>query len=590
MKSGFLKVLLNPYFLVPLGALPLLLLNLDVSALNVGESMYAEVAREMRASGDWVTPRLNGTRHFDKPPLIYWLIALSQSLVGESEVAARWWCAFAAWATIPVVGALGRRLYGQRAGWLCSLVHATFLGPYIFGRMVMPDPIMSFLVSLAILSYLEGFGGDVPWKGPWCWVLFACLGALPLTKGALGVILVLLIVGPHAIVTGIWRTLPSRRLLPGLGLAALILVPWHVAVERANPGFLSYFYIREHFMRFSGKRFPPDESVLLVVFLGLAVAWTFPWFAFLPQAVKRGFDRVRSEGFRRGRDVIAFFWLAVVMGIFTLSRSRLEYYSLPALPACALLIGKTLDDVLLPGRGAISDRALNMSLGVMALIAAVTALGAMVVLAPGADFIFRIFAESWPTVGWTDSAEHRALLQKLRIPAMTTLSTVAVFFAGAWAAARKGSRGPALGIVSAVMIPFFFMVQWGFKTMEPFQSARGLAEIVRAAAGAEDRVVYQEPHEYMWVGGIAYYTGRNVTILKDPRFDQATTRRREPPERFLDHEGLRDLWKSGERVIVVADLAVKDVPPLLAMAGPVFEAGRTSTHVVLVNQPPAPPR
>ncbi len=237
MKEGFLKVILNPYVLVSLGALPLLFMNLDLHALNVGESMYAEVAREMRTSGDWVTPRLNGTRHLDKPPLIYWLIALNQSLVGESESAARWWCAFAAWATIPIVGMIGRRLYGERTGWLCSLAFATFLGPYIFGRMVMPDPIMSLLVSLAILSYVEGFRGDGRWRSPWCWVLFACLGVLPLTKGALGIVLVLLIVGLHSVAAGIWRALLSWRLLPGLGLTALILVPWHMAMESANPGF-----------------------------------------------------------------------------------------------------------------------------------------------------------------------------------------------------------------------------------------------------------------------------------------------------------------------------------------------------------------
>ncbi|NTV43990.1 MAG: glycosyltransferase family 39 protein, partial [Syntrophobacteraceae bacterium] len=347
MMKGLLKVILNAYVLVSLGALPLLFMNLDLHALNVGESMYAEVAREMRTSGDWVTPRLNGTRHFDKPPLIYWLIALNQSLVGESESAARWWCAFAAWAMIPIVGMMGRRLYGERTGWLCSLVLATFLGPYIFGRMVMPDPIMCLLVGLAILSYLEGFRGDGRWRSPWCWLLFACLGVLPLTKGALGIILVLLIVGLHSVAAGIWRAFLSWRLLPGLGLTALLLAPWHMAMESANPGFFQYFYIREHFMRFSGKRFPPDESVLLPVFLGLAVVWTFPWFAFLPKALKRGFDRVRSEGLGRGNDVIAFVWIAVVMGIFSLSKSRLEYYSLPALPACALLIGKALDEALL---------------------------------------------------------------------------------------------------------------------------------------------------------------------------------------------------------------------------------------------------
>lgn len=589
LKKDVLKGFLNPYVLVCLASLPLLFVNLGQHALNMGESMYAEVAREMRISGDWVTPRLNGTPHFDKPPLIYWLIALNQSLFGESEAVARWWCAFAAWVTIPVVGLIGRRLYGGRAGWLCSLALATFLGPFIFGRMVMPDPIMSLLVSLAILGYLEGYPGDGQWRGPWCWLFFACLGILPLTKGALGIVVVSLIVGIHTLATGIWRAFLSWRLLPGLGISALMLVPWHAAMEGANPGFFHYFYIREHFMRFSGRRFPPDESVLLMVFLALTVVWTFPWFALLPQVLKRGFQRVRREGPRRGNDLIAFVWIGVVMGIFSFSKSRLEYYSLPALPAFALLIGKTLDDTLSRQSDAPRDKAFSLSLGTMAMLAAVAAVSAMIILGPGADVIFRIFAESWPSVGWMDSPEHRALLERLRLPAMATLSCVALFFIAAWVAARKDRPGLAVGIVSAVMIPFLMMVQWGFTAMEPFQSTKGVAEIVRSVAGPDDCVVYQEPHEYMWVGGITYYTGRNVCILKDPRFDNVTTRRREPPERFLDRSMLRDRWQSREKVVVVADLVMNDVPPLLADAGPVYEAGRSTTHVVLVNQPIASP-
>ncbi len=342
-------------------------------------------------------------------------------------------------------------------------------------------------------------------------------------------------------------------------------------------------------MRFSGKRFPPDESVLLAVFLVLTVAWTFPWFALLPQALKRGFQRLRRDGLRRGNDMIAFVWIAVVMGIFSFSKSRLEYYSLPGLPAFALLIGKTLDDTLSGQPDGTRDRAFSTSMGAMALLTAVAAVTAMIILGPGADLIFRIFAESWPSVGWMDSPEHRALLQRLRLPAMATLSCVALFFTGAWVATRKERTGLAVGIVSAVMIPFFLMVQWGFTAMEPFQSAKGVAAIVMSVAGPDDCVVYQEPHEYMWVGGITYYTGRNVCILKDPRFDNVTTRRREPPERFLNHSMLRDLWQSRDKIVVVADLAMDDLIPLLSESGPVYEVGRSTTHVVLMNRRIASP-
>jgi hypothetical protein len=104
-----------------------------------------------------------------------------------------------------------------------------------------------------------------------------------------------------------------------------------------------------------------------------------------------------------------------------------------------------------------------------------------------------------------------------------------------------------------MMAPIFALVHWGFLVVEPLQSSRPIAEIVRRVAGPEDPVVVQEPYEYMWVGGITFYAKRMVSILKDPRFEGASARRREPPDRFLDRQQLQALWASGRHVVVVAD-------------------------------------
>ena len=578
----------RPLRWVALAALPFFLLDLGAPALNDGEAMYAEIPREMREGGDWITPRLNGTRHFDKPPLIYWLIGAGQALLGETEQAARLWPALATWATIPAVGAIGAALYGPRPGWLAALVYAASLGPYLFGRQVMPDPILTLWVVLALWGYLRATSGRDEGRGPGLWLMYASLGLAALTKGLLGMGLPAAIVGLHAILSGRLRALRSWRVAAGAGVVAAIALPWHLAVARANPDFLGYYVVREHLLRFTGQRYPPDEFLSLPLFLAFTLLWVFPWAALIPQAVWRAGRRLAAAGPRKGEDLLPLLWLAVIVGLFAASRSRLEYYTLPALPGFALLIGKLWDDVWGGASrhgGAASPRVLAAALGAVAALMAVAAGAALAVLGPGKDLVFRFFAASWPESGWVGSPEQVAVLERIRVPTMVTLAGAAAFTAGALAAVRRGRSRLACGLLAGMMVPFFALVHWGFLTMEPFQSTRAVAEIIRRVARPDDPVVFQEPHEYMWVGGITFYARRPVLILKDPKFDGVAARRREPPDRFVDREGLLRLWTSGRRVVVVAD-GGGDLPAVLHQARPATVLGQSGGRVVL--RPRAP--
>ncbi len=580
---GLLRPARHPLRWVALAALPFFLLDLGAPGLNDGEAMYAEIPREMRESGDWITPRLNGARHFDKPPLIYWMIGAGQAVLGETEQAARLWPALATWATLLVVGTIGRALYGPRAGWLGALAFAASLGPYIFARQVMPDPILALWVALAICGYVRGIAYGGEGRGVWTWVMFASLGLAGLTKGALGMGLPAAIIGVYAMLRGRVRALFSWRLAAGAGMAAAIALPWHLAVARANPDFLGYYVIREHVLRFTGQRDPPDEFLSLPVFLGFTLLWTFPWVTLVPQAVWRGVRRLAAAGFRKGEDLLPFLWLAVILGLFAVSRSRLEYYALPALPAFALLIGKLWDEV---GGGAagqreeLSPRALGPALASMAGLMATAAVGAFIVLGPGKDLVFRFFVTAWPESGWVGSPEQVAVLERIRIPTLLTLAGAAALTAGALAATRRGRPGLACGLLAGMMAPLFALVHWGFLSVEPFQSTRAVAEIVRRAADPGDPVVFQEPHEYMWVGGITFYTKRPVVIVKDPKFEGVAARRREPPDRFLDREGLIALWRSGRPAVVVA-AGHGDLPAVLHQARPAVVLGQAGGRVVL---------
>jgi 4-amino-4-deoxy-L-arabinose transferase-like glycosyltransferase len=582
LGKGMVGLVRQPAFWIALASLVLLSMDLGRPALNDGEAMYAEIPREMRVSGDWITPRLNGTREFEKPPLIYWVIGISQELLGEKESAARLWLVLATAATVLLVSAIGRTLYGERAGWLAGLVFATCLGPFIFGRQAMIEPLLIFWISLAILSYLRGYVCPTNAASFWPWLMYASIGLATLSKGLLGLGLASTIIGSHVLLSGRLRHLINWRLLGGLGVVTAIVVPWNLAVGLGNPDFFGYFLIHEHWQRFTGTRFPRHEFLSLPVFLILTLVWTFPWIAIVPQALKRGVNRLFRGGWRLSPDLLPFLWMAMVIGLFSAARLRLEYYALPAIPAFALLIGKFWDEMLVNGADRPSGRACVIAFGIMSVVMMSCALGSYVVLGPGKEAVFKAVAESWPLAGWTSGPEQVAALERIRTPSLTAMVLAAGFTSGAVWALVRSRPGVACGFLAAMMVPLFLFVHYGFLVMEPFMSTRPIAEIVKRSAGPADVVVVQDPAEYMWIGGITYYTKRMVHVLKRPDYDRVPAHRREPADRFLDRQGLAALWTSGKRVLLVADedLATQ-LQSLLSEGGPVEILGCSVGVMVL---------
>lgn len=550
-----------PLLWVSLAALPIYLLGLWTPGLEHSEGMYAEIAREMRNGADWITPHLNGARHFDKPPLLYWLIAIAQTVLGESEFSARLFPALAAWGTIPVTGAIGNALFGPRAGWVSALVQATSLGPFIFGRMILPDPSLSFWISLAILGYVKGFVQDNNGlRSPWPWVMFAAAGFASLIKGLLGLGLPAIIVGIHAILSGRLRSLFSPRLLLWAGLTAIVAVPWYWAVCQANPEFFNYFFIREHFQRYTGQRFPADEFVSLPMFLTLTLTWTFPWATVVPAALWNGARRAFRSGWRNAPELLPLLWVGIVVGLFSTSRSRLEYYAFPALPAVSVLVGYFWCQLLESRRTIPTPRAVIVSVGSMAVLACLAAVGSYLLLGPASGLVFDAVAGTWPGSGWGGGSEQTATLDRICWPTVLSFAWIAAIGTGATLSLKKRRPGMAFALLAVMTIPLFGMVHWGFEVMEPYMSLRQPAQLAARHAGPSGVIVSREPHEYMWIGGLPYYSGRMAYVLKDPKYDQAPPNRREPPERFLDDGSLAALWTSATRVALVVDKA----DPILA--------------------------
>lgn len=540
-----------PLLWILLLSLPLQFLDIGRPAFTDGEAIYAETPREMRLRNDWITPYINGIRHFDKPPLLYWLTGFSQSYLGETETAARLWPALANWAVILIVGLIGSTLYGRRAGWLSALVFATCVGPYIFSRLVGPDPLLSFFVALAILAYARGFleGKGANWR--WSSLLFLALGLAGMIKGILGIGLPAAIIGLHALLSGRWRSFLSRPAALGSALLALLVLPWHLLMIRENPDFFGYYFINEHLLRFMGQRFPVDEFVSLPVFLALTLIWTFPWLPLLPHALAGAYHRLKVEKGHGEKDLLLLLWFFLIVILFSASRSRLEYYALPALPAFALLMGKRWDEWMQPDKQSFSRSAM-LALAGMSLLLGLSAIAAFELLGPAHRILFDHFTTYWPASGWTGLGEQISALGRIRLPTFLVLSGAAVLTLSSAIALRNSRPGLGCGFLAGMMAPIFVLVHWGFLVMEPFQSSRPVAEILNRLDG-DEVIVCLEPREYMWLGGVTFYTKRLVYVLTDPKFDGGGDHRRQPPDRFLKPEQFAQLWKSGKKVVLVLD-------------------------------------
>ena len=249
------------------------------------EGRYVEIPREMVASGNYLTPRLNGVKYFEKPVFFYWLEAFSIKLFGLNEFTLRLWPAVFALFGCLAVAVAGARLFGRRTGLLSAVVLATCLLYYGLSRAIILDMPVSILLTLSLLSFLTGTHEAPGLKRRlylWGFAAFAALAVL--TKGLIGILIPGMVIGAWIIVLGEWRMLKTLYLPSCLALFLLIAAPWHILVGMANPEFFQFYFIHEHFQRFLTRvhgRYQPFWYFIPVVALGL-----FPWSAFLLQAIK----------------------------------------------------------------------------------------------------------------------------------------------------------------------------------------------------------------------------------------------------------------------------------------------------------------
>ncbi|RON02537.1 lipid IV(A) 4-amino-4-deoxy-L-arabinosyltransferase [Pseudomonas brassicacearum] len=357
-------------------ALPLLLIAFGlVYLLPLGthglwipdETRYAQVSQEMLLSGNWVSPHFMGLRYFEKPIAGYWMIAIGQAVFGENLFGVRVASALATGLSILLTYLIARRLWNDpRKSIASALLYMSFAVVAGQGGYSNLDPQFTFWVNLSLVALwfaLDSSSRNARLMS-WATLGLAC-GMGFLTKGFLAWLLPVLIALPYMIWQKRWRELLAYGPM-AIVVAIVVSLPWVLAVHAQEPDYWRFFFWHEHIRRFAG-----DDAQHVApwwFYLPMLVAFSLPWAAFLPSALKQAWQtrRQASTGF-------LLLWLVLPLAFFSLSKGKLPTYILPCLLPLALLMGNALIDRLNLGQSRLFkiNGLLNLVIGLTTLLAMV---------------------------------------------------------------------------------------------------------------------------------------------------------------------------------------------------------------------------
>ncbi len=518
---------------IGLGAVCLVLLFFwrlgEAPLLEPDEGRYTEVPREMLASGDFVTPRLDGVLYFEKPPLHYWLVAAAIRALGLTELAPRLPSALFGLLGVLLVHRLGAAMGGRRAGLVAAAALGTSPLYVTLGRLATLDMTLAFLLTLTLVCFWVAHREERGWRaGLWWHGAFLAAALAVLAKGLIGIVIPGAIVLVYLLVTGGWRVLRRVPWITGLGLFLALAVPWHVLAALRNPDFAWFYFVHEHVLRYAtpiAERHEPFWYFAAVLVLGCV-----PWSGLFPSAMRLvAWRRLRAALAERPEVTFLLAWSGFVFLFFSVSQSKLIPYILPALPPLAVLVGLLLARLRqgeLPASG--------METGGLVAGGALTAVYGLFFLWAGLGKIVRVGLGGVISPG-------------LLAPGGLLLAlAVLVVLAGIgrrwrWRVLALFAASCSISAAIAGVVPL----------VGRERSSREVAERLRAALHSGDGVFayrcYPEslPVYLRQTVGVAAYEGELAFGIS-----HLTAGERE--RRFPDAGQFRNLWQSDRRVFVVA--------------------------------------
>ena len=455
---------------------------------NPDEGRYSEISREMAASGDFVTPRLNGLKYFEKPPLQYWATAISFTLFGENEFAARLYTALCGLGCILLVAYTGKRVFDEETGMLAGLVLLS--APYFvaMSEVVTLDMGVTFWLTLAVSSLLISQHSSVEFsRRRWLWLAWTGMAAAVLSKGLIGIVFPAAAVFLYCIFQRNFRLLWKLEWVVGPLVFLAITVPWFALVSHQNPEFPQFFFIHEHVERFLSTVHRREQPWWF--FFPILLAGFLPWAIALIPAFVQGWRRsphlCRESGasgtFAPHKFVLIY--SIFILLFFSKSGSKLAGYILPMFPVLALVISTYI-------RAAEPKRLAWLVLPVLPL----ALLGAYA---------------AWLAPDGREDQFSRQLYTDMSvwvIGAALSIATAAMMSFGLLRAQRKW-----LGVVmlSVGTIIGMELIERGYEKLSPLQSSFALAETIKPYVKPDTRLYSVGNYEQ----SLPFYLKRTLTLV-----------------------------------------------------------------------------
>jgi 4-amino-4-deoxy-L-arabinose transferase-like glycosyltransferase len=520
------------------------------------------------------------------------LIALSFKIFGVHDWAARIPVALAAVLLVWLTSRYAAWAFGAAAGLNAGLVLATSVGLFLFTRIQIPDVMLTLTICLGFWTFQRAIDDEEKNPRAWAPLLAISLGVGLMLKGLIalvipvGGILVYLAVRRQIFDLQIWRRL---RLFTGALIVLLIATPWLLAATLRMPpyldftmhsgpgeyhGFLWFYFINEHVLRFLNLRYPRDyNTVPRFAFWALHLLWLFPWSVYIPASARLSYTAKDRAGRTR---LLALCWVGFVLLFFTFSTTQ-EYYSMPVYPALAMLLGCAMAE------GGRWIRGGTIGLGTITALCAVAICVLLFLVrgmaAPGD--ISRALQQH--PEAYTLSLGH---MGDLTIQSFAYLKTPLVlagiaFVIGTITVWAMGGRRVYLGI-ALMMVLFIHASRLALTVFDPYLSSRPLAEALVHAPQGELILNGQ----YYAFSSVFFYANRTA-LLWNGRVNNLVYGSYAPgsPDVFIDDVRFVKLWSSAARYYVLSD--GEGIVHLRALADPrtlhlVAESGGKTLHC---NQP-----
>lgn len=538
----FLLFSLGCLFFILLGTRPLSLPD---------EGNYAEIVREMVASGNFITPYLNEIKFFEKPIFLYWLASIAVKIGGLNL-----WSIRSVSAILAVFGCImtyivSRKLYDRRTGLISAFILGTSVLYFALGHLLTMDLTVSIFCTACLYAFLLGSAEqDNNRRRAYFWAAAIASGCAVLTKGLIGLVLPAMIIAAWMLVCNQWSVLKRASLFSSAILFLLVILPWHVLVSLHNPEFFHYYIVKQHLLRYFTPTVGHPQPFWY--YIPIFIFGFFPWVVFVPQAIKHALPRAWSLREQYKNEIFFLLWAVLIYVFFTVAKTKLTSYILPMMPPLAILTARYLASHL-------ETKSRGVKWGYAGLV----------LISFGIAVLFSYF----PRYYETDNVEMSILL--LSIAALVIAGGGVISFLLAWRSHSKALLTTIVTFYVGLLVVIGALPYVDTHTLRPLTTA-----LKSELQPAEPVIAFN--HHFQ---DVSYYLERRVHILNSRKLFKFGMEYQDSHDWMIDNHTFSKIWRGDQRAFAFMHLYEYHSLPYKYPDEQFYVWGATKKNVLVSNRP-----